>query len=105
MLTEQRKQTVLALCRSLIQSRSYSGEEQGVAEAMQAFSALTGFRIPESTAMATASATFPALVRAGRFCWTAIWTLSRYQTLPNGKSIPLPVKFGTTACMAGALPI
>lgn len=43
MLTEQRKQTVLSLCQTLIQSRSYSGEEQGVAEAMRAFFRSHGF--------------------------------------------------------------
>ena len=43
MLTEQRKTEVIELCKKLIASRSYSGEETGVAEILREFMKEHGF--------------------------------------------------------------
>ena len=43
MLTEQRKELLLSLCKTLIRAKSCSGEERGVAEAMAAFFHAHGF--------------------------------------------------------------
>jgi len=43
MLNERRKETVLALCRAMIQSRSYSGEESGVVAVMREFCTRHGY--------------------------------------------------------------
>lgn len=37
MLTKEREESVIALCQNLIQARSYSGEEENVAERLKAF--------------------------------------------------------------------
>ena len=43
MLTPQRQEQVLDLCRSLVRCRSYSGQESGVAEALRNFMTAHGF--------------------------------------------------------------
>ena len=43
MLTPQRQEQVLSLCRSLVQSPSYSGQESGVAKLLCDFMTAHGF--------------------------------------------------------------
>lgn len=43
MLSEKRKEAVVALCRSLIQAKSYSGEEDGAARVMEEYLDAAGF--------------------------------------------------------------
>lgn len=43
MLSEAQKETVISLCQTLIQNKSYSGEENGVADALKAYFEKEGF--------------------------------------------------------------
>lgn len=43
MLTEERKSSLIDLCRTLVKTKSYSGEENGVADKLKAFFEANGF--------------------------------------------------------------
>lgn len=88
-LTEERKAEVLALCKKLVSNRSYSGEENAVADVLKCFMRQKQFDDFCTDKYGNVIGKTKATGLETRFCLTGIWILFRQITKKPGNMIPL----------------
>ena len=104
MLNEMQKNEVIDLCRSLIQSPSTSGHEDGVVAKLKEYFEKNGFDSVHVDRYGNVIGCVRGNRPGPKITLTAISTPFLWGTPPNGTMIPLPPTLRTERSMAAAPP-